>query len=57
MKLKKVIEAVKGVRVESIRHDLIGRVYHESLPFETRKILATFYTKPVAGEILAGLCA
>ncbi len=56
MKLKKVIEAVKGVRVESIRHDLIGRVYHESLPFETRKILSTFYTKPVAGEILAGLC-
>ena len=54
--IKNVIRAIKGVRAASIRHDLIGRIYHESLPFETRKRLATFYTKPVAAEILAGLC-
>lgn len=54
--VKNVIRAIKGVRASSIRHDLIGRIYHESLPFETRKRLATFYTKPVAAEILAGLC-
>jgi len=54
--VKNVICAIKGVRAASIRHDLIGRIYHESLPFETRKRLATFYTKPVAAEILTGLC-
>lgn len=54
--VKNVIRAIKGVRAASIKHDLIGRIYHESLPFETRKRLATFYTKPVAAEILAGLC-
>ncbi|RJS81096.1 hypothetical protein CW713_06720 [Methanophagales archaeon] len=54
--IKSVIRAIKGVRAASIRHDLIGRIYHESLPFETRKRLAAFYTKPVAAEILAGLC-
>jgi hypothetical protein len=53
---KDIISAIKGVRASSIRHDLIGRIYHESLPYETRKRLATFYTKPVAAEILAGLC-
>ena len=54
--IKNVIKAIKGVRAASIRHELIGRIYHESLPFETRKKLATFYTKPIAAEILAGLC-
>jgi predicted RNA methylase len=54
--VKAVIRAIKGVRAASIRHDLIGRIYHESLPFETRKRLAAFYTKPIAAEILAGLC-
>lgn len=54
--IKAVIRAIKGVRAASIRHDLIGRIYHESLPFETRKRLAAFYTKPIAAEILAGLC-
>jgi len=54
--VKNLIRAIKGARAASIRHDLIGRIYHESLPFETRKRLATFYTKPIAAEILAGLC-
>ena len=53
--IRKVIQAIKAIRAPSIRHDLIGRVYHESLPYETRKRLATFYTKPIAGELLAGL--
>jgi len=54
--IRKIIKAIKGTRAALIRTDLIGRIYHESLPFETRKVLAAFYTKPIAAEMLAGLC-
>jgi type I restriction-modification system DNA methylase subunit len=54
--VRKIIKAIKGTRAALIRADLIGRIYHESLPYETRKVLAAFYTKPIAAEMLAGLC-
>ncbi len=49
------ILALKTIKPEYIQHDLLGRVFHEFLPFETRKTLGAFYTKPVAAEILAGI--
>jgi hypothetical protein len=50
------IAALKAVRPEYVPHDLLGRIFHQFLPSQTRKILGAFYTKPVAAEILAGLC-
>jgi len=40
---------------EKIRHDLLGKVFHELIPFEVRKAVAAFYTNNEAAEILAQL--
>jgi tRNA1(Val) A37 N6-methylase TrmN6 len=53
--LNKVIQIFKIAKPENIEHDLIGRLFHDLLPYETRKILAAFYTNPIAAEILANL--
>jgi hypothetical protein len=50
-----VILAIRALQPEKLRHDLLGRIFHEFLPFETRKRLGTFYTRPQAANILAGL--
>ena len=49
----KIVRGIKVIRAENVTHDLIGRFFHEPLPTNTREILAVFYTKPVAPEILA----
>lgn len=53
--LNEVIKAIKSLRAEHITHDLAGRFFHDLIPFEVRKVLAAFYTHPIAAEILAGL--
>lgn len=53
--LNKVIHIFKIAKPECIEHDLLGRLFHDLLPHETRKILAAFYTNPIAAEILAEL--
>lgn len=53
--LNEVIKAIKLLRLEHITHDLAGRFFHDLIPFEVRKVLAAFYTHPVAAEILANL--
>ena len=54
--LNEIINIFKIVKPEFVEHDLIGRLFHDLLPYETRKILAAFYTNPLAADILAGLC-
>jgi hypothetical protein len=49
------ITAIRAMQPENLRHDLLGRIFHEFLPPETRKQLGAFYTRPQAAEILAGL--
>lgn len=49
------IRAMGALQPENLRHDLLGRIFHEFLPKDTRKQLGAFYTKPQAAEILAGL--
>ncbi|MFH1032306.1 MAG: N-6 DNA methylase [Chloroflexota bacterium] len=49
------ILAIRALQPENLKHDLLGRIFHEFLPFETRKRLGTFYTRPQAADILAGL--
>lgn len=53
--LNDAIKALEALRPEELPHDLMGRIFHEFLPFETRKLLGAFYTKPQAAELLAGL--
>jgi len=47
--------AIRVIQPENLGHDLLGRIFHEFLPPETRKQLGTFYTRPQAAELLAGL--
>jgi len=54
--LNDITATIKVVKPELVEHDLIGRLFHDLLPYQTRKILAAFYTNPVAADILAGLC-
>jgi len=53
--VKKVVIVVKALAPEKIRHDLLGKVFHELIPFEIRKAVAAFYTNNEAAEILAQL--
>jgi len=53
--VKKVVIVVKALAPEKIRHDLLGKVFHELIPFEIRKAVAAFYTNNEAAEILAEL--
>lgn len=53
--LNSIILGLRAIQPEYVPHDLLGRIFHEFLPAETRKLLGAFYTKPVAAEILAGL--
>lgn len=53
--IQNIIKAIKIIKPENIKHDLMGRLFHQLLPYDTRKVLATFYTNPIASEILAGL--
>lgn len=50
-----IIRAIKLIEPEHVKHALIGRLFHELLPEHTRKILAAFYTNPIASELLASL--
>jgi type I restriction-modification system DNA methylase subunit len=53
--VKKVVMVVKALAPEKIRHDLLGKVFHELIPFEVRKAVAAFYTNNEAAEVLAQL--
>lgn len=51
----RLIANFKAIHPQHIREDLFGRLYHETIPPETRKNLGAFYTKPEAAKLLATL--
>jgi tRNA1(Val) A37 N6-methylase TrmN6 len=53
--IRKVIVVVKALAPEKIGHDVLGKVFHELIPFNIRKAVAAFYTNNEAAEILASL--
>ncbi|MGQ4891579.1 MAG: HsdM family class I SAM-dependent methyltransferase [Candidatus Njordarchaeia archaeon] len=44
-----------GLQVKNIRYELPGRLFHELMPKKIRKLLAAFYTRPIAAFLLAQL--
>lgn len=49
-----IIKSLYPLEVEeTLKHDLYGKLIGKSLPEETRKILASYYTKVISSEILA----
>ena len=53
--IRKVINVIRSIKPEVIKHDLLGVIYHNLIPSGTRKMLAAFFTIPVAAEILTSL--
>jgi len=53
--VRNIVKAIKALGPEKIRYDLLGKVFHDLIPFETRKAVAAFYTNNEAAEMLASL--
>jgi 16S rRNA G966 N2-methylase RsmD len=51
----RLVSELKMLRPQHIQEDLFGRLYHETIPPETKKNLGAFYTKPEAAKFLATL--
>jgi len=53
--LEDTFDLLWGLQVERVRHELPGRIFHELMPSGIRKMLAAFYTRPLAADLLAKL--
>ncbi|MHA1249009.1 MAG: N-6 DNA methylase [Candidatus Helarchaeota archaeon] len=53
--VRQVINVIRSIKPEIIKHDLLGIIYHNLIPRGIRKTLAAFFTIPVAAEILTSL--
>jgi tRNA1(Val) A37 N6-methylase TrmN6 len=53
--VRRVVITVKALAPEKIGHDVLGKVFHELIPFNIRKAVAAFYTNNEAAELLAQL--
>jgi len=53
--VKEAVNIIKVLQPERIKHDILGKIFHELIPFEVRKALAAFYTNNEAGALLARL--
>jgi len=51
----RLVSELKMLRPQHIQEDLFGRLYHETIPPDTKKNLGAFYTKPEAAKFLAAL--
>jgi len=52
---KQIILAIRTLFPERIDHDVIGKVFHNVIPLEIRKVVAAYFTNNAAGDLLAAL--
>lgn len=53
--LADTFDLIWGLEIERVRHELPGRIFHELMPKQIRKMLAAFYTRPQAADLLANI--
>jgi len=53
--LRDTFDLIWGLQIERVRTDLPGRIFHDLMPAHIRKMLAAFYTRPLAADLLARL--
>ena len=53
--LRSAIVTIKALTPTKLPHDIVGRIFHDLIPFDLRKSVAAFYTNNEAAEILAAL--
>ena len=52
---RKIVKAIQIIFTGKMEHDIIGKVFHQLIPRETRKVVAAYYTNSAAGDLLARL--
>lgn len=52
---KKIVNAIRLLFPGKVEHDIIGKVFHELIPKDTRKVVAAYFTNSSAGDLLARL--
>lgn len=52
---KKVVLALRALAPGRLRRDILGKVFHNLIPLELRKVVAAYFTNSSAAELLAGL--
>ena len=50
---KDTLDLIWGLEIEKVKHELPGRIFHELMPHNVRKLLAAFYTRPQAADLLS----
>jgi type I restriction-modification system DNA methylase subunit len=53
--IKVTVDSVNALSPEALGHDILGKIFHNLIPFDLRKVVAAFYTNIQAGELLATL--
>ena len=53
--IKLIVNVIKGLSIEKVGGDFLGTIFHDLIPFETRKSVGAFYTNVLAAELLASL--
>lgn len=53
--IQDTFDLIWGLEIERIRYELPGRLFHALMPKTIRKMLAAFYTRPQAADLLARL--
>jgi len=53
--IKVTVDSVNALSPAALSHDVLGKIFHNLIPFELRKVVAAFYTNIQAGELLATL--
>jgi type I restriction-modification system DNA methylase subunit len=51
--VRTIINVIGGLGTQKVGGDLLGTIFHDLIPFETRKNVAAFYTNVLAAELLA----
>jgi type I restriction-modification system DNA methylase subunit len=53
--VKETINVILALKPEKIQQEILGKIFHDLIPFEIRKAVAAFYTNNEAGDFLAKL--
>lgn len=53
--VKVTVDSVNALSPTALGHDVLGKIFHNLIPLDLRKVVAAFYTNIQAGEILATL--
>ena len=53
--VKVTVDSVNTLSPGALGHDVLGKIFHNLIPLDLRKVVAAFYTNIQAGEILATL--